>query len=61
MAKNNKKCSIPKFELEALAEVLYPTLKKCLSSPKDKTEFLKCQERKRKMRRNAIAKTTNEG
>ena len=47
MAKNKKKCAIPQHELEALAEVLYPSLKEYLLSPEGKAEFQKWQEQKR--------------
>lgn len=47
MAKNKKKCAIPQHELEALAEVLYPSLKEYLISPEGKAEFQKWQEQKR--------------
>ena len=41
--KNKKKCAIPQYELEALAEVLFPTMKDYLSSPEGKAEFQKWQ------------------
>ena len=41
MAKNKKKCAIPKYELEALAEVIYPSLKEYLESPEGKAAFEK--------------------
>ena len=36
-----KKGMIPQYELEALAEVLYPTLKEYLESPEGKAAFEK--------------------
>lgn len=43
-----KKGTIPKHELEALAEVLYPTMKDYLSSPEGKAAFKKWQEQQEK-------------
>lgn len=39
MAKNKKKCAIPKHELESFAEVIYPSLKEYLESPEGKAAF----------------------
>lgn len=47
MAKNKKKCAIPKYQLESLAEVLYPTLKEYLESAEGKSEFRKWQEQQK--------------
>ena len=49
MAKAKKQgTTIPKHELEALAEVLYPTLKEYLTSEQGKAEFKAWQEQQRK-------------
>jgi len=37
---------IPQYELEALAEVLYPTLKAYLESPEGKATFEKWREQR---------------
>lgn len=52
MARNKKKCAIPKCELEALAEVLFPTMKEYLSSPEGKAEFQKWQKQQKQQRNN---------
>lgn len=58
MAKNKKTCAIPQYELEALAEVLFPTMKAYLSSPEGKSEFQKWQEQHKKF---IINEEENEG
>lgn len=59
MAKNKKKCAIPKYELEALAEVLFPTMKEYLTSPEGKAEFRKWQDKRRQEKN--MPNATNEG
>jgi hypothetical protein len=54
MAKKTGK--IPRHALEALAEVLYPTLKEYLSSPEGKAAFKAWKERQKDSCGNARAK-----
>lgn len=57
MAKNKKKCAIPQYELEALTEVLFPTMKDYLSSPEGKAEFQKWQEQQHRLPADKRGKT----
>ncbi|WP_312635984.1 hypothetical protein [Oscillibacter sp.] len=52
MAKNKKKCAIPQYELEALAEVLYPSLIAFYDSPAQFKAWREQQEAQ------AVKKTT---
>lgn len=53
MVKNKKKCAIPKYELEALAEVLFPTMKEYLTSPEGKAAFQTWQDEQRQENKHA--------
>ena len=56
-----KKGTIPKHELEALAEVIYPSLKEYLESPEGKAAFEKWKEVQRFQVGKRNNKTKNEG
>ena len=56
-----KKGIIPKHELEALAETLYPAIVEFFESEQGSAEFKAWQEEQQRLQDNSINSITNEG